>query len=153
MRITESKPVKRGTTDRSKPTLLLLYGRTRVGKTRLIQEFIKSRKSLYFYVPNAEEKTILTEFSKVAEKEFFAGFRFEAFGSLMEYLTKKCLEGYIVVLDKFQRLSNIDAGFSLIQEYWDERLSASACVTIALSFFPSYIMIGLVFAVVVRNSD
>lgn len=42
--------------------LVLLYGRRRVGKTRLVQEFLRDKRSLYFYVPNAEEKTILVSF-------------------------------------------------------------------------------------------
>jgi len=60
---------------------VLLYGRRRVGKTRLIQEFMKDKRGLYFYVPNAEEKTVLAEFSRVVESEFFEGFRF------VEYLS------------------------------------------------------------------
>jgi len=42
-----------------------------VGKTRLVQEFMGGKQGLYFYVPNAEEKTILGELSKVVEGEFF----------------------------------------------------------------------------------
>jgi AAA+ ATPase superfamily predicted ATPase len=47
------------------PSLVLLYGGRRVGKTRVVQEFLKGKRCLYLYVPNAEEKTILAEFSGV----------------------------------------------------------------------------------------
>jgi len=113
-----------------RPTLLLLYGRRRVGKTRLVQEFISGKRGLYFYVPNAEEKTILGEFSRVVEEEFFGGFTFASFDSFMEYLAKKCGEGVIVAVDEFQRLANVDGAMSMIQKYWDERLSKSKCFLI-----------------------
>ncbi|MEM2914103.1 MAG: hypothetical protein QXH91_01685 [Candidatus Bathyarchaeia archaeon] len=57
--------------NRTRLALVLLYGRRRVGKTSLVQEFMKDKRGLYFYVPNAEEKTILAEFSRVVENEFF----------------------------------------------------------------------------------
>lgn len=109
--------------DRKQAALVLLYGRRRVGKTRLIREFLKNKSSIYFYVPNAEEKTILSEFSKTVENEFFAGFKFADFGSFMEYLAKKSADGTIVAIDEFQRLTNIDGAMSLLQKFWDEKLS------------------------------
>ena len=110
--------------------LVLLYGRRRVGKTRLVQEFLRDKRSLYFYVPNAEEKTILAEFSRVVESEFFEGFRFADFGSFMEYLVKRSGDGTIVAIDEFQRLTNIDGALSLLQKYWDEKLSNVKCFLI-----------------------
>lgn len=110
--------------------LVLLYGRRRVGKTRLVQEFMKDKQGLYFYVPNAEEKTILAEFSRVVENEFFEGFRFVDFGSFMEYLAKKCGNGVIVAVDEFQRLTNVDGAMSMLQKYWDEKLSRARCFLI-----------------------
>jgi len=114
-----------GLVDKKSAALVLLYGRRRVGKTRLVQEFLRDKRGLYLYVPNAEEKTILTEFSRVAEGEFFEGFRFTDFASFMEYLVKRCGDGIIVAIDEFQRLTNIDGAMSLLQKYWDERLSTA----------------------------
>jgi AAA+ ATPase superfamily predicted ATPase len=113
-----------------KAALVLLYGRRRVGKTRLVQEFMKGKRGLYFYVPNAEEKTVLTEFSRVVEDEFFEGFRFVNFGSFMEYIVKKGEDGVIVAIDEFQRLTNVDGAMSLLQKFWDEKLSKSRCFLI-----------------------
>lgn len=110
--------------------LVLLYGRRRVGKTRLLQEFMKDKRGLYFYVPNAEEKTILAEFSRVVESEFFEGFKFVDFVSFMEYFAKKCGANGIVAVDEFQRLTNINGAISLLQKYWDEKLSKTRCVLI-----------------------
>jgi len=40
--------------DKKSAALVLLYGRRRVGKTRLVQEFLRGKRGLYFYVPNAK---------------------------------------------------------------------------------------------------
>lgn len=116
--------------EEKRTALVLLYGRRRVGKTRLVQEFMKDKRDLYFYVPNAEEKTILAEFSRVVKDEFFEGFRFTDFGSFMEYLAKKCEDGVIVAVDEFQRLTNVDGAMSILQKYWDEKLSKARCFLI-----------------------
>jgi len=116
--------------DKRRAALVLLYGRRRVGKTRLVREFMKGKRGLYFYVPNAEEKTILAEFSRVVEDEFFEGFRFVDFDSFMEYLAKKRSDGAIVTIDEFQRLTNVGGAMSMLQKYWDEKLSKVRCFLI-----------------------
>jgi len=118
---------------RKAAALVLVYGRRRIGKTRLIQEFMKGKQGLYFYVPNAAEKTILAEFSRVAENEFFAGFKFVDFASFMEYLAKKCQANGVVAIDEFQRLTNVDGAISLLQKYWDEKLSKKTICLLILS--------------------
>lgn len=112
------------------PALILLYGRRRVGKTRLIQEFLKDKKGLYFYVPNAQTKTILAEFSRTVENEFFKGFKFTDYNSFMEYLTKKSKQDTIITIDEFQRLANRNGAISTIQRHWDEKLSKTKCFLI-----------------------
>jgi len=115
---------------KKRAALVLLYGRRRVGKTRLIQEFMKDKRGLYFYVPNAEEKTILAEFSRVVESEFFEGFRFMDFTSFMEYFAKKCGTNGVVAVDEFQRLANVSGAISMLQKYWDEKMSKTKCLLI-----------------------
>ncbi|MEM3489057.1 MAG: ATP-binding protein [Nitrososphaerota archaeon] len=119
-----------GLLNKKRAALVLLYGRRRVGKTRIIQEFMKDKRGLYFYVPNAEEKTILAEFSRVVETEFFEGFRFVDFASFMEYLIKKCGANCVVAFDEFQRLTNIGGAISMLQKHWDEKLSKTKCLLI-----------------------
>jgi len=108
---------------RRKPALILLYGRRRVGKTRLIQEFLKDKKGLYFYVPNADAKAILDEFSRTVESEFFKGFRFADYDSFLDYVAKKAEQNVIIAIDEFQRLANRNGAISLLQKYWDQRMS------------------------------
>ncbi len=111
---------------RKRAALVLLYGRRRVGKTRLIQEFLRDKRSLYFYIPNAGEGTILAELSHAVESEFFKGFRFADFRSFMEYLAGKLEDGVIVAIDEFQRLTRVDGAISMLQRYWDERASKAS---------------------------
>lgn len=103
--------------------LVVVYGRRRVGKTRLLFEFLKGKRGLYFYVPRGGEEIVLSEFSKVVEHEFFRGFKFRDFGSFLEYLSKKFEERTAVVIDEFQRLSEIEGAVSLVQRFWDEKFS------------------------------
>ncbi len=103
--------------------LIIVYGRRRVGKTRLLLEFLKDKNGLYFYVPRGGEEVVLKEFSKSVEKEFFTGFRFNDFRSFLEYLSSRLEEKTVVVIDEFQRLSEIEGAISLIQRFWDERFS------------------------------
>jgi len=103
--------------------LVIAYGRRRVGKTRLLREFLSKTGGLYFYVPMGGRETVLTEVSQAVEKDFFKGFRFQDFGTFLEYLSKKLAEREVVVIDEFQRLVDYEGALSLIQKYWDERYS------------------------------
>jgi AAA+ ATPase superfamily predicted ATPase len=113
-----------------KAQLIIVYGRRRVGKTSLLLEFLKGKEGLYFYIPRGGEKTILNELSKAVEHEFFKGFRFQDFSAFLEYISKKLHEGKIVTIDEFQRLTEIDGALSLIQKFWDEKISKEKCMLI-----------------------
>jgi AAA+ ATPase superfamily predicted ATPase len=106
-----------------KAHLVVVYGRRRVGKTRLLFEFLKEKSGLYFYVSRGGEEIVLSEFSKAVEQEFFRGFKFHDFRSFLEYLSKKFEERTVVVIDEFQRLSELEGAISLVQKFWDEKFS------------------------------
>jgi AAA+ ATPase superfamily predicted ATPase len=55
---------------KGKANLVIVYGRRRIGKTRLLLEFLKGKNGLYFYIPRGGEDTILSELSKVVENDF-----------------------------------------------------------------------------------
>lgn len=105
--------------------LVVVYGRRRVGKTRLLLELLQRRRGLYFYVPRGGPETILSELSRSVEREFFKGFRFTSFHAFLEYLASKLEQGYTVVIDEFQRLAEVEGALSLLQKYWDERYSST----------------------------
>ncbi|MEM2741119.1 MAG: ATP-binding protein [Nitrososphaeria archaeon] len=110
--------------------LVIVYGRRRVGKTRLLLEFLKGKNGLYFYIPRGGAETILSELSRIVELDFFKGFRFKDFPSFLEYLVKRFEEKTIVVIDEFQRLCEVDGAISYIQKFWDEKFSKTASMLI-----------------------
>jgi len=114
----------------NKSQLVVVYGRRRVGKTRLLLEFLRGKRGLYFYVPRGGPETVLEEFSRRIEGEFFKGFRFTGFHAFLEYLASKMEQGYIIVLDEFQRLVEVEGALSLLQRYWDEKLSRTGSALI-----------------------
>lgn len=103
--------------------LVVVYGRRRVGKTRLLLELLSRKPGLYFYIPLGGGDTVMAELSRAVEGEFFKGFRFPNFTSFLEYLAGKLERGALVVLDEFQRLVEVEGAISLLQRYWDERFS------------------------------
>ena len=115
--------------------MLVVYGRRRVGKTRLILE---SLEPMYFFVDKKTSTLLLKEFSgivRVHSSGFVPDFSnwddFIKF--LFEYSKNKHL---IVVFDEFQNFQAVDpAIFSIFQKYWD---SYSDTSRILLIFVGSY---------------
>lgn len=113
-----------------RPQLVIVYGRRRVGKTRLLLEFLKGKNALYFYIPRGGEETILGELSRIVEDEFFRGFKFKDFPAFLEYLAKRLEEKTVIVIDEFQRLSEVEGAISYIQKFWDEKFSKTSSMLI-----------------------
>ncbi len=100
-----------------------IYGSRRVGKTRLVKEFIKNKNTLYFftyesksseellkeYVRVLKEGNILSELENI---EDWVGF----FKVIFERCKKK-----VVVFDEFQNFWKVDKSiFSILQKFYDE---------------------------------
>ncbi len=102
---------------------IAISGLRRVGKTTLIKEFIKNKKSLYFFVYESKTsaellkelneelkaKKIITEFEAITSwKQFF------------EILFSRC-SGYTIIFDEFQNFYSVDKSvFSVLQKICDE---------------------------------
>src|SRR3989338_6611225 len=102
---------------------IAVSGLRRVGKTTLIKEFIKGKKSIYFFV--YESKTsleLLLEFGrKLKEHKIISELEeISTWSIFMEVIFKRCA-GYVVVFDEFQNFYYLDkAVFSIMQRYCDE---------------------------------
>lgn len=116
--------------------MLVIYGRRRVGKTRLVLE---SLSPLYFFVDKKTSTLMLQEFSeimRVKSGDFVHDFsNWDDFVRyLFEYSTKEHL---VAVFDEFQNFKAVDpAVFSIFQKYWDKYSDTSR---IMLVFIGSYV--------------
>ncbi|MHC1574847.1 MAG: ATP-binding protein [Candidatus Methanogasteraceae archaeon] len=116
--------------------MLVVYGRRRVGKTRLVLE---SLEPMYFFVDKKTSALLLKEFSEIVRvnsgsfvPDFSNWDDFIRF--LFEYSKDMHL---IVVFDEFQNFQAVDpAIFSIFQKYWDNYSDTSR---ILLIFVGSYV--------------
>lgn len=120
--------------DRS--SLVVLYGRRRVGKTALISEFIKGKNALYYLVTEETESQNRSSFREIAadyignpllKKAEVANWDtiFEAI--LAQPTPKK----RVIVIDEFQYLGKSNAAFpSVFQRIWDTRLKDAGVIVI-----------------------
>ena len=112
-----------------KNSFIPVYGRRRVGKTRLIKEFITGRPSVYYLARNSTYLDNLREFSRAVLERFPAPFlseaSFSSFSDVFKYLAEK--EKLIVVIDEFPYLIQSDKKvLSEFQYIVDEVVRASS---------------------------
>ncbi len=107
---------------KSRPSLLVVTGKRRVGKTELIKQFMKNKKSLYFFVDSNKSIDILmSEFNDLLKD----GLRLPDYvqanntKTFLDVLTT--YEGDVVVaIDEFQRFLKVDPSFiTQLQKHWD----------------------------------
>jgi AAA+ ATPase superfamily predicted ATPase len=106
----------------------VLYGRRRVGKTRLLLETLKGRNHVYYL---AVEKENLRYFSAAVTQKFPEAARLrEDWEVLLDFLKD---QGVVVVIDEFQNLVREDrAVLSLFQRAIDTNLKASELKLVVL---------------------
>ena len=97
----------------------IIYGRRRVGKTSLIQEFIKDKKSIYFLSLETSERVNLENFSKgvwsAATGNTRAAPRFASFTDALETVGDMAADERIVlVIDEYPYIANSVKGMSSI---------------------------------------
>lgn len=114
--------------NRDGSSLIILYGRRRVGKTALATEFMKDKRALYFLVTEESErqnlqafKDLVAEFTENELLKSAAIDRWEPiFKILADYITD---EKMILMIDEFQYLGKSNAAFpSIFQKIWDSVL-------------------------------
>lgn len=104
-----------------------VYGRRRIGKTRLIQEFIKDKPAIYFLADSVAEGEQLRNVGREAGNFFGDNFLsetgFKNWYQFFEYMSKKVKKRTILVIDEFPYLVNSNKAISSIfQKGIDEYL-------------------------------
>ncbi|MBB6062773.1 hypothetical protein HNP65_001225 [Thermosipho japonicus] len=109
-------------------SFIVLYGRRRVGKTRLIKEFIKNKDSVYFLATEESETENIKTFQNILYSKYkiplLDNNKLLSWNDLFYIIsTLKFEKKLIIVIDEFQYLLKSNKGFSsILQKAWDEYL-------------------------------
>ncbi len=116
---------------------IVLYGRRRVGKTKLALEFAKGKSGVFFIAEDINKKLQLEELKNKVAEHFSDGFLRRAeiaewrdlFDYLQKLLDKK--EKLYLVIDEFSYMvKNDQALLSALQKFWDTFLSSTEVMLI-----------------------
>ncbi len=82
---------------------LVMYGRRRVGKTTLLQEFSKNRNSIFYPAQAKNDALNLEDFSKMIQLKLDGIFisSFKSWKDAFEYLNKKINKRTAIIIDEF----------------------------------------------------
>ncbi len=107
----------------------VIYGRRRVGKTAIINEFIKNKNAIYFMGVESNAKQNLDNFSK-SIMEYATGIEndstFNSFQAALEYVFKMSIdERIILAIDEYPYVARSNKSFAstlqlLIDQYKDQ---------------------------------
>jgi AAA+ ATPase superfamily predicted ATPase len=111
--------------------LILVYGRRRIGKTKLLTEFVSSKKGI-FYIGEDNSPQIQINGLKEKIAEFMGDnllktLEIKDWDQLFGYLVRNCPpERFYLLLDEFSYLVKSDKRIlSVLQKYWDSSFSTS----------------------------
>lgn len=113
-----------------KPEFVVIYGRRRIGKTALILELIRRHGGIYLLARETSEADNLKRFSeRIADyfdDDLLRKNPFQNWDAFFEYLYQKSGDRLIVAIDEFPYLLRGNKALaSILQEYWDLKLSKS----------------------------
>ncbi|MCD5415093.1 MAG: ATP-binding protein [Clostridiales bacterium] len=106
---------------------IVMYGRRRVGKTTLINQFAKGKKKMYVVGEEFNEKIILENFTKAVVECFELPKsmpNFSNYKDLFDFIINQAGdERLVIVLDEFQYIATASKGFlSFLQNMIDQKL-------------------------------
>lgn len=110
-------------------SMVVLYGRRRVGKTALLQEFIRDKRALYFLATEESETQNRNAFREAVAEFLNDSLLREASVSGWPPLFERLAQGtagqkLVLVIDEFQYLGSANAAFpSVVQKVWDTLLA------------------------------
>ena len=106
-------------------SLVILYGRRRIGKTALTIEFMKNKEALYFLATEESEEQNRVSFKNMVAdyigSEILKNASIDKWDSIFkELLNYKTADKKIIVIDEFQYLGKSNHAFpSIFQRIWD----------------------------------
>lgn len=117
-------------------SLVIVYGRRRVGKTTLLSEFIKDRKAMYFLATQEAEALNRSAFQEKAAaftgNAVLAETTMDKWDTIFRMIVScEWEEKPILIIDEFQYLGKTNPAFpSVFQRIWDEILIKTSVMVI-----------------------
>ncbi len=119
-----------------KGELILLYGRRRVGKTELVQEFLKQvprGQGAYLYIDEASPEDNLRIVCSDLSRIFKETVVLANWSELWEFISAKAERGKLfVAVDEFQRLHGAPGAITRLQKEWDLNLKEKQVMLVLL---------------------
>lgn len=119
-----------------RPELFVLYGRRRVGKTELLQQFCQRHRAVYFLAAEQRDRDNLRAFRQAIVEglgdELAATVEFNDWTGALGFLAERAgKERLTVVLDEFPYLCEAQKSVpSQLQRFWDTRGKKSALMLV-----------------------
>lgn len=121
---------------RPESSLVIIYGRRRVGKTTLISEFINDKNALYYLVTEEQEVQNRKNFKDIAadfiNSPLLKNASLDNWDAIFrELVSHKSESKKVIVLDEFQYLGKYNTAFpSIFQRIWDVILKNAGIMVI-----------------------
>lgn len=114
--------------DRPGGQLVLLYGRRRIGKSYLLENFAEGKPTVFYQATQQAEDIELEGFTKAVQPvvggEYLpAGYRFPTWDEALVFLSTRHRAAHrlLVILDEFPYLADSTRGLpSIVQRWWDQ---------------------------------
>ena len=127
-------------------SLVVVYGRRRVGKTALLTQFIEQKPAIYFLATEESEAMNRQAFQQLAAAYLKDGLLQEAAVARWEPIFERLVsavrgERLVIVLDEFQYIGrNSPAFLSVFQRIWDQCLSKANVMVVLCGSLISMMM-------------
>jgi len=111
--------------------MIILYGRRRIGKTRLLTEFVQGKQGILSFsedvASSIQIKQFQAECAAFFNDDFLASLRIETWDQIFTYLAQKPLQkrAYLVIDEFTYLIKNDPSILSALQKAWDTALSGS----------------------------
>ncbi len=129
---------------RAEVSLVVIYGRRRVGKTELIRHFIQDKPALYFLATEESEAMNREEFQRLAAdflgNDLLRSSRIDRWEPIFQQIVKEDRRT-VIVIDEFQYIGKGSPAFlSVFQRIWDTILSRANVMVILCGSLVSMMM-------------
>lgn len=98
---------------------LVMYGRRRVGKTTILQEFAKGKNAVFYSAQLKNDTLNLEEFSRIVQLHFDKMFisPFQSWSDAFSYISRKAVERTVVIIDEFPFIADSNPSVKSILQH------------------------------------